>query len=353
MPNPVVSIIVPVYNVAPYLLRCMESLRHQTYTSTELIFVNDGSTDNSLAILQSLQQQYPAIKILSQENAGPGPARNNGLDHANGDYVLFVDGDDWIDPQTVARCINEAQTHAADIVCFGFRKVYQQGDSLMEAEPWTYEPESFINSDYIISFFSEAMHRKDKLNTAAWGKLYRRALIEEHSIRFRQSTFEDSPFVLEAVYASRNIRFLTDTFYAYFVREKQVLQHSITSQQVNAAKISSFYSADLLMKAFLHSKNIFEKYRRYYYAYHNTRILQYGGYMEIYAAGNGQQQEAWPIFFAQLKEHRHDLTLDRKGLYRAYRKRIVALNIGAMVSGISPRLAHRFFRWYEKTMAPK
>lgn len=350
MPNPVVSIIVPVYNVAPYLPRCVESLIHQTYTFTELIFINDGSTDNSLAVLQSLQQQYPAIKILSQDNAGPGPARNNGLDHASGDYVLFVDGDDWIDPETVACCFNEAQTHAADIVCFGFRKVYQQGDSLVETAPWTYEPASFAGSDYIISFFSEAMHRKDKLNTAAWGKLYRRSLIEDHFIRFRQSTFEDSPFVLEVVYASRNIRFLEDTFYAYFIREKQVSQHSITSQQVNAAKISSFYSADQLMKDFLLSKNIFEKYHRYYYAYHNTRVLLYGGYMEVYAAGDGQHQEAWPIFFSRLKEHRHDLTMDRKGLYRAYRKRIVALNIGVM---LSPRLAHRFFRWYEKTMAPK
>ncbi|MBO9732630.1 MAG: glycosyltransferase family 2 protein [Chitinophaga sp.] len=352
MQHPLVTIIVPVYNLAPYLPRCIAALLQQTYTRLELIFINDGSTDRSLEVLQSWQE-HPQIKIISRDNAGPGPARNTGLDHAQGDYVLFVDGDDWIDPETVARCVEAAQAHAADIVCFGFRKVYQRGDTLVEAEPWIYEPASFNSSDYIISFFSEATHRKDKLNTSTWGKLYLRSLIEDHQLRFRQATFEDSPFFLEAVYAASHIHCLADTFYAYFIQEKDAAQQSVTSAPINDRKIASFYSADALMKQFLLSKNIFEKYRHYYYAYHNARILQYGGYMDIYVTDRPSQAAAWQIFMAQLQQHRHDLTMDRKRLYRAYRKRIVALNIGAAISRVSAPMAHRFFRWYERTMAPK
>lgn len=352
MQHPLVTIIVPVYNLAPYLPRCIASLLQQTYTRLELIFVNDGATDNSLEVLQSWQQ-HPQIKIISQDNAGPGPARNTGLDHAQGDYVLFVDGDDWIAPETVAQCVEAAQAHAADIVCFGFRKVYQQREALVEGEPWIYQPASFSGSDYIISFFSEATHRKDKLNTSTCGKFYLRSFIEAHQLRFRQATFEDSPFFLEAVYAARHIHCLAATFYAYFIQEKDTTRQSVTSTPINDRKITSFYSADALMKQFLLSKNIFEKYRPYYYAYHNTRILQYGGYMDIYVSDRPSQAADWQIFIAQLQQHRGDLTMDRKGLYRGYRKRIVALNIGAAISRVSPSMAHRFFRWYEKTMAPK
>ncbi|MFY0255267.1 glycosyltransferase family 2 protein [Chitinophaga sp. 30R24] len=356
MKNPLVSIIVPVYNLAPYLPHCIASLLQQTYAPLEIIFVDDASTDDSLQVLTDYQQKHTHIQVHTQPNGGPGPARNTGLDHASGEFVLFVDGDDWIAPETVEMCMQEALKEAADIVCFGFSKVCKPGNELENIkvlQVFEYFPENFSRSDFIESFFSEATHWADKLNTSTCGKLYKRNLLTTHQIRFRLPIFEDSPFFLEAVYHSRIIRFISGSYYQYLIREKTNAEKSITTQAISTHKIAHFYAADELMRNFLQSKGIFHQYCRSFERYHNTRILQYGGYFETYVEANGQCQQNQDIFLQQLRQHRHTLTLSRKGLYRAFRKRIVFLNIGSAINLVSPRLTNTFFRWYEKTLAPK
>ena len=95
-----ISIIVPVYNTEPYLEQCLDSIINQTLEDIEIICVNDGSTDNSLSVLEEYASKDNRIKIINQENEGPGFARNNGLKSVNGEYVLFVDSDDWIELNT-------------------------------------------------------------------------------------------------------------------------------------------------------------------------------------------------------------------------------------------------------------
>lgn len=353
MPNPLVSIIVPVYNLAPYLPACINSLLKQTYTPLEIIFINDSSTDSSLEILMEFQRQYPHLKIITQPNSGPGPARNTGLDEASGEYVLFVDGDDWIAEETVAVCMETAITEVADIVCFGFRKVTKRDGQEIELQRFEYEPDCYPDSDYVEGALSENSHNKAKLNTAVWGKLYRLSLLNNHQIRFRQAVFEDSPFTLEAVFHASRIRCVKAAFYNYFIRESSSAEQSVTSSALSADKISGFYTSDKLIKDFLLSKNVFDKYDRLYYAFHNSRVLMYGGYFDVYSKQQGTTSSSWPLFISALREHRHSLTRYRKGLYRAYRKRIVALCFGAMISSFSAKAAHLFFTWYEKTMAPK
>jgi glycosyltransferase involved in cell wall biosynthesis len=352
MLNPLVSIIVPVYNVAPYLPACMNSLLKQTYAPLEIIFIDDDSTDSSLQLLQSYEQQYPQVRVLTQTNGGPGPARNAGLNQATGEYILFVDGDDQVAPETVAICMEAALKQEADLVCFGFKRVTTHGEEIRVLQTFSYEPENFKGTDYILGFLSEGAHRADKLNTAVWGKLFKRSLIEDHQIRYRLPIFEDSPFALEAVCLSRKTICIPGSYYFYFVRQKTAVEKSVTSNPVSDYKITHFYAADALMKNFLRSKNLFDKYRKSFYSYHNMRVLLYGGYFEIYVDGEGNSP-SWPVFMAQLKKNRQGITMHRKGLYRGYRKRIVFLNIGALLSVVSPGAAHRFFTWYEKTLAPK
>ena len=98
MNRPVISIIVPVYNVAPFLSRCLDSLVGQTYENLEIICVDDGSTDGSAAILDACAAKDSRIKVIHQENAGVSVARNRGLDAATGEFVTFVDADDWLEP---------------------------------------------------------------------------------------------------------------------------------------------------------------------------------------------------------------------------------------------------------------
>ena len=114
--TPMVSIIVPVYNVAPYLRQCMDSLINQTYRNIEIICVNDGATDESGAILAEYAAKDSTIKVISQKNAGLSAARNVGFSFATGDYVMYVDSDDWIDLETCETAVAIAVKHKADIV---------------------------------------------------------------------------------------------------------------------------------------------------------------------------------------------------------------------------------------------
>lgn len=94
--NPLISVILPVYNVEKYILQCLESISNQTYTKLEVIIVVDGATDKSYKIAKDYLEKDNRFHLIYQENAGSGPARNNGLNHANGEFVIFIDPDDWI-----------------------------------------------------------------------------------------------------------------------------------------------------------------------------------------------------------------------------------------------------------------
>ena len=113
---PLISVIVPVYNVEKYLDRCLRSIVHQTYQNLEIILVNDGSTDKSLEICQRWAREYANIILITQENSGQATARNRGLEMPHGDYIGFVDSDDWISTDMYTYCMALMEKHDADIV---------------------------------------------------------------------------------------------------------------------------------------------------------------------------------------------------------------------------------------------
>ncbi len=124
--EPIVSVIVPVYNVENYLERCAKSIFKQTYTHLEIIFVDDGSTDGSGAMLQAFSD--PRIRVITQENGGQAAARNAGLDQMTGDYVIMVDSDDYIAPNLVEKCLEMVKQTESDLVLFTSQNVNQNGD---------------------------------------------------------------------------------------------------------------------------------------------------------------------------------------------------------------------------------
>lgn len=113
---PKISVIVAIYNVAPYLERCLDSILNQTFQDFEIIGINDGSTDNSLEILEKYAHRDKRIKIINQTNSGAGYSRNIGIAHAAGTYLSFIDSDDWIDPQFLEKVYRLALQSDADIV---------------------------------------------------------------------------------------------------------------------------------------------------------------------------------------------------------------------------------------------
>lgn len=184
-----ISIIVPVYNVASYLPQCLDSLVNQTYRDIEIICVNDGSTDSSLAILQKYAKTDKRIKIISRENRGISCSRNEALDMAQGEWTMFVDSDDWIDLNTCESALNLALEHQADVVMWAYvrefkkqslPKLYLSGTTIWE------ENISQLHRR-IVGPINEELTRPDTLDSwgTIWGKLYRSSFIHTNSpIRF-------------------------------------------------------------------------------------------------------------------------------------------------------------------------
>ena len=202
---PKVSIIVPVYNVAPYLRQCMDSIINQTYRNIEIICVDDGSTDESGEILDEYAKSDNRISEAHTNNSGVASARNTGLSLASGEYLLFVDGDDWIDTATCQKAVSSISTESADVVMWPYiREFTDHSDPKMifRGQKLFDETECRKLQRRMIGLSDEELahpENADALSTV-WGKLYRREIIEQNHLRFenlsRIGTYEDGLFNL-------------------------------------------------------------------------------------------------------------------------------------------------------------
>ena len=118
-----ISIIIPVYNIERYIGKCLESLIKQTYNNIEIIVINDGSTDQSLNVIEKYCENDLRIELINQENQGVNEARKNGYLHSSGDYLLFVDGDDWLEIDAIDKLVDIAIKHNPDIILFDIIRV--------------------------------------------------------------------------------------------------------------------------------------------------------------------------------------------------------------------------------------
>ena len=119
-----ISVIIPVYNNEKYIARCLDSLLAQTYSDFEALVINDGSVDRSGIIIQNYAEKDPRICYFEQEKQGVSVARNKGLDNANGEFILFLDGDDWLDTDVLNRLFESAKNNNLDCVSYRFRNIY-------------------------------------------------------------------------------------------------------------------------------------------------------------------------------------------------------------------------------------
>lgn len=211
------SFIVPVYNVEKYLSRCLDSLLSQNYQNYEIICVNDGSPDNSADILQAYQEKHDNISVINQENKGLGGARNTGLQYASGDYIWFVDSDDWIEPDALYLLNNFIIKEGfKDMILFdASRKQQQESEgTLMRAS----KKKNFENGmDY-----ARCLLDGDGL-LYAWIKICKRALFEQSSFQFSKGFYEDIseiPFYVNYVHT---IGYLDKPLYDYFVNDSSIM----------------------------------------------------------------------------------------------------------------------------------
>ena len=182
MDNPLISVIVPVYKVEKYLDRCVESIVNQTYTNLEIILVDDGSPDNCPAMCDAWAEKDNRIKVIHKENGGLSSARNAGLDVYNGQLLMFVDSDDWVDDDIVSLMYESMLNNSTDMVSCS---LYYESNVV---EVVTIKDELFCGADIQKAFLM------DEIRPEAWAKLYKRELIAEQRFDTSVRYAEDIPF---------------------------------------------------------------------------------------------------------------------------------------------------------------
>lgn len=209
-----VSIILPCYNVAPYLDECLESVVRQTWEALEIICVNDGSTDNTLAMLHGWAEKDARIRVIDRENGGLSAARNTGMEAAQGEYIGFVDPDDYVDISMYARLLAEARAHDAEVTACGYTG-FSDGDGTV-LEEWSHSPVCGVEEKARASMFHEDAVWK-KMDVVAWNKLYKREFLESLGFRFEPSFRggEDDVFWLMALPHSSRLAVIPDQLYFY------------------------------------------------------------------------------------------------------------------------------------------
>lgn len=229
-----VSIIVPVYRVEKELERCISSVLAQSFGDFELILVNDGSPDGSGAICSAAAERDNRIRYFEKTNGGLASARNYGLERATGEFICFVDSDDYIDSGCLKYCLNAIKEADADMVICGYLMEVFGKTSQVFAAP------AVLNSDNINSAIIE-LKRKNLIDPA-WNKLYRRSFIENNNLRFPEGEiYEDTDFNLRALRFSPKIAVRDRCFYHY-----ELHMGSIT-RRYNPEKLSTIKQRALLL----------------------------------------------------------------------------------------------------------
>lgn len=240
MISPKISIIVPVYKVPLYLNQCIQSILGQTYQDIEVILIDDGSPDNCGAVCDQYAAIDSRLKVIHQENAGTSQARNTGLEIATGKYILFVDGDDWIDLNTCYESIQLAEATGADVVFWSYMREYP--DKSLPRKVCLTENHSFdkqkcfeLRRRLVGPLGNELAHPENLDNfSTIWGKLYRRDCIQ--NVRFvdlkKIGTSEDTLFNIQVFVNVRHAEYLDKYFYHY--------------RKDNVTSCTTTYKADLL-----------------------------------------------------------------------------------------------------------
>ena len=221
-----VSIIIPAYNVKNFIGPCIESALSQTYKDLQIIVVNDGSTDGTDKVLGEHSAKWPQINVYSQSNKGLSEARNTGLDHADGEWVVFLDGDDCLLPNAVDTLLTTANRYDASIACgafvtdFHYKLKKSYPTRALDAET------AIVNT----------LYQKRGFFNSAWAKIYRRSLFE--NIRFRPGINYEDMDVFYLLYKKAGRIAYTDCPVLYYRTNPSSILHSFTSRRLDVLDVT-------------------------------------------------------------------------------------------------------------------
>ena len=251
--TPVISVIIPVYNVEKYVGKCLSSLVEQTFRDFEIIAVNDGSTDASPEILRHFERKYENITVVDQSNAGMSQARNAGMKLARGEYLAFVDSDDYVAPTYLEELHDACVQFDADISCCYYYYHFIENDFLFE---YPFRCKGVFNRVQAMN----KLLRDVQIQSLVWNKLYRRSLFTDWGITFPSMCFEDMATANKVFARARRVVVLDRPLYYYN-------QHSMsTLARMNANKINDFIRAIAMVRISLEKNGLYEKYKKSYLA---------------------------------------------------------------------------------------
>lgn len=265
MIKPTVSIIIPIYNKEKYLNNCISSIKNQSLKDIEVICVDDGSTDDSLSTLKSYTSDDSRFKIIKQENRGPGLARNVGLENATGEYVLFLDADDWIESESLEQLYKQATSNNSDLVLFNSiehypdnylrKRIYVVSNDIKNYDNFTfnclYNKRLVMNSYFIVCT-----------------KLHKLDFLRKNNIKFQEDVlFEDVLFHIKTMIKANNISYNPQFFYHYMRTDNSRQNTSIQTSK-------SFVLFDIFneVKTFLKKNKLMNEFKLNFLEFNITEI---------------------------------------------------------------------------------
>lgn len=256
-----VSIIVPVYNVENYLEECLNSLLNQTLQDIEIICINDGSIDNSLEILNKYVQKDLRIKVINKQNEGQGIARNLGIDIAQGEYIGFVDSDDWVELDMFEQMYNQAKKLSSQIVICDYKKYQEKNGKFIVSN--IFRNMVSLTKSKAVKFVTGENLDKTKLNQTllvspcySVNRIYKAELLKKNNIKFDTiRCYEDCVFILRSHVETNNISYINKPFYCYRIRKSSTLRS-------NDKRYIDLICVIKLLKKYLLEHNLMDKFQR-------------------------------------------------------------------------------------------
>lgn len=252
--NPTFSVIIPVYNVEKYLNHCLDSVIIQTYHDYEIICINDGSTDNCPVILNEYAEENDKIRIINQENKGLSAARNRGIKEAKGDYLFFLDSDDWIETNTLEVLEKQLVNNDYDVLCFK-GKIYNEAEKIYIYDE-DLDEEVLGGWDYYNKY---ALKLRNFHFVSSVLRLYKRQFLLENKLFFKEGIFhEDNLFTPIVCYNAKSIKIINQTLYAYRIRGGSITQKMDFKKLIDKITIANTLSSFFIPLSVIKKENIYK-----------------------------------------------------------------------------------------------
>ena len=236
MNNTLVSVVISIYNVENYATKAIETSIKQTYPNIEIILVDDGSTDGSGALCNQFAEKDRRIKVIHKENGGLSSARNAGAEAAAGEYIMFLDGDDYLRLDAVERLVDVLARRPSDMIQFEYTEVDANEKQINAADSITDTDRSIRGASTPAEFFNE-LYRKGGVYASGCTKLFKKELIQQ--IPFQNILHEDEMWCTEAFQHNMSVTYISDVLYYYVMRDNSIIHSSF-----NRSKLDSFHSSE-------------------------------------------------------------------------------------------------------------